>query len=272
MCTLVLLRRPGAPWPLILAANRDEMADRPARPPGRWWEDRPEVVAGQDILAGGSWLGTNDTGVVAAILNRVGTLGPQPGKRSRGELVLEALDHTDADTAAEALSSLEASSYRPFNMVVADNRDAFWLRADGRTITALSIAPGLHMLSALELDDRASPRIDAYMARFQALAIPRPDPDAPGGGDWSGWPELLGDTGRDGPDGEEAPSMCFTRATGFGTVSSSLIALPAPELGPLPPVWRFAAGRPDRTPYDAVVTRVVSPRLPCYTKPEPFDG
>ena len=76
MCTLVLLRRPGHPWPLLLAANRDEMVDRPWAPPGRHWPDRPEVVAGLDRTAGGSWLGLNDHGVVAAILNRRGSLGP----------------------------------------------------------------------------------------------------------------------------------------------------------------------------------------------------
>src|SRR3546814_3923115 len=65
--------------------------------------------------------------VVAAILNRRGSLGPAPGKRSRGELVLEALDHADALTAAEALAELDPRAYRSFNLVVADNRDAYWL-------------------------------------------------------------------------------------------------------------------------------------------------
>src|SRR5688500_1521257 len=95
MCTLVLLRRPGAARPLVLAAHRDEMASRRARPPGRPWPDRAEVVAGADAQAGGSWLGLNDHGVAAGVLNRPGTLGPAAGKRSRGELVLEALDHAD---------------------------------------------------------------------------------------------------------------------------------------------------------------------------------
>ena len=90
------LRRPGTAWPLVLAANRDELASRPARPPARHWPDRAEVVAGLDVQAGGSWLGINDHGVVAGVLNRTGTLGPAAGKRSRGELVLEALDHADA--------------------------------------------------------------------------------------------------------------------------------------------------------------------------------
>lgn len=243
MCTLVMLRRPQAEWPLIVAANRDEMEGRPWKPPGRHWPDRPEVVAGLDELAGGSWLGLNDVGVVAALLNRVGTLGPQAGKRSRGELVLEALDHSDAVDAAEALSHLDGRAYRPFNMVVADNRDAYWIRADGSAaVTVFPIAEGLHVLTALELDDPASPRVAAYAPRFRAA----PPPD-PGTGDWRAWAELMADPGV-GPDGEEVAAMCFRRDNGFGTVSSSLIGLPAMGAD-TPPVWLFAAGRPDRAEY-----------------------
>src|SRR5215472_12933777 len=107
MCTVVILRRPDHRWPVLIGANRDEMIDRPWRSPDRHWPDRPEVVAGLDVLAGGSWLGINDWGVAAAVLNRTGSLGPAPDRRSRGELVLEALDHADAVTAAEALSYLD---------------------------------------------------------------------------------------------------------------------------------------------------------------------
>jgi hypothetical protein len=246
MCTLILLRQSGGAWPLVVAANRDEMAGRPWRPPGRHWPDRPEVVAGLDELAGGSWLGVNDHGVVAAVLNRVGTLGPAAGKRSRGELVLEALDHADAADAVDALVHLEPHSYRPFNMVVADNRDAFWLRADGHAVDAHPIADGVHMLTAMDLDDRASPRVAAYLPRVGALAPPDPVSD------WGGWPALLGDRGG-GTDGEEQPAMCFTRDDGFGTVSSSLIALPAIDVADTrPPVWLFAPGRPDHTPFAPV--------------------
>jgi len=110
MCTLVILRRPDHRWPVLIGANRDEMIDRPWDPPGRHWPDRPEVVAGLDKLAGGSWLGINDWGVAAAVLNRHGSLGPAPGIRSRGELVLEALDHADAAAAAEALAASRGAS------------------------------------------------------------------------------------------------------------------------------------------------------------------
>lgn len=246
MCTLVILRRPLDSWPILMAANRDEMAGRPWKRPGRHWPDRPEVVAGMDELAGGSWMGMNQTGVVAAILNRVGTLGPQAGKRSRGELVLEALDHADAVEAARALADLDGRAYRPFNMMVADNRDAFWLRADGGArIQVHPIAEGLHMLTAQELDDATSPRIGAYLPRFRAAATPDPERE-----EWAAWATLLADGGA-GPDGEEAAAMCFRRDSGFGTVSASLIALPAIGADALP-VWRFAAGRPDAATWESV--------------------
>ena len=110
MCTLVILRRPEHAWPVVIGANRDEMIGRPAMPPGRHWPDRMEVVAGLDLHAGGSWLGVNDWGVVAAVLNRRGSLGPEAGLRSRGELVLEALDHADAVAAAAALTHLDPAA------------------------------------------------------------------------------------------------------------------------------------------------------------------
>jgi len=250
MCTLVLARRPDARWPLLVGANRDEMAGRPWAPPGRHWPDRPDVVAGLDLNAGGSWMGLNDHGVVAAILNRIGTLGPLAGKRSRGELVLEALDHADAADAADALAQLDGRAYRPFNLVVADNRDAFWVKAEGGAAVAIHpIGAGLHMLSALDIDDEASPRVRAYLPRFRQAAAP--DPEAAEG--WAAWRELLADTdGRDGNSGEEAAAMAFTRADGFGTVSSALVALPSAEAENLRPQWLFAAGRPDRAPFNPV--------------------
>jgi uncharacterized protein with NRDE domain len=251
MCTLVILRRPGHRWPLILAANRDEMADRPWRPPARYWPDRAEVVAGLDELAGGSWLGLNDYGVVAGVLNRVGTLGPAADMRSRGELVLEALDHADAANAAEALAALETRSYRPFNLVVADSRDGFWLSHrneggdDGVELRALP--PGLSMLTAHDLNDTGSPRIRDYLPRFREAPSPDPDRD-----EWRAWERLLASRMHDAKAGPMG-AMNIETATGFATMSSSLIALPSPDRAPgLEPRWRFAPGRPDLAAYASV--------------------
>lgn len=252
MCTLVILRRPGHRWPLLIAANRDEMNTRRWRLPGRHWPDRPELRAGFDELGGGSWLGLNDWGVAAAVLNRINTLGPAPDRRSRGELPLEALDHAEASVAADALSHLDPAAYRPFNLVIADGHDAFWLRAaagdDGGVvrIEALPLPPGLAMITAYDCNDDVSPRIRRFLPRFRAARVP--DPDA---GDWQAWIDLLAERTGDadaGPGG----AMSIVTASGFGTVSSSLLALPPPGEPGRQPVWLFAAGRPGETPFQPV--------------------
>ncbi len=246
MCTVVLLRRPDHEWPLILAANRDEMVKRPWQPPGRHWPDR-DVVAGLDALAGGTWLGINDQGVVSGVLNRPGTLGPADGLRSRGELPLEALDHADAVAAATALRALDPRAWRPFNLFVADNRDAFWLRSAGGRITASEIPVGLSMLTAHDLNDTESARIRFHLPRF--AAAPAPDPTS---GDWGAWETLL--ASREA-EAEAGPQGAMTIATphGFGTVSSSLIALPSvADRATRKPVWRFGRGHPESIRFEDV--------------------
>ncbi|MDA1090338.1 MAG: NRDE family protein [Proteobacteria bacterium] len=251
MCTVVVLRRPGHDWPLILAANRDEMTGRAWLPPARHWPDRAEVIAGQDELAGGTWLGLNDWGVIAAILNRPGSLGPDAERRSRGELPLEALDHAEAAVAAKAMAAVDPDSYRSFNLVIADAHLAFWIKSDGagKPITAAAIPDGVSIITAHDLNDATAPRIARFKPKFEAA---RP-PDIKAG-DWAEWQALMADTGGDAP-------MTFTTEEtgakgGFATVSSSLLALPDPvramERGNLRPQWLFAPGRPDKTPYAAV--------------------
>ena len=246
MCSVVILRRPGLDWPVLLGANRDEMSQRPWLPPGRHWPDRPWVVAGLDQQAGGSWLGLNDHGLVAGIMNRPQSLGPAAGKRSRGELVLEALDHADARAAAAALAELDPDAYRPFNLILADNTEAFWIRHAGASIDAAAIPPGLSMLTAHDLNDAAgSRRIGHFLPLFRAA--PAPDPAA---GDWRAWQALLGSRSF-APGAGPHDAMTILGENGFATLSSALIALPGPGIE-AKPVLLFAAGRPDVTPYEAI--------------------
>ena len=247
MCTLVILRRPGHRWPVLIGANRDEMIDRASKPPGRHWPDRPEVVAGLDILAGGSWLGINDWGVAAAVLNRHGSLGPTPDRRSRGELVLEALDHADAVAAARALADLDPEAYRTFNLIIADESDGFWLRhAGGPRVEIKRLKDGLSMIAAGDIDDLTSRRLELALPAFRAWPTPEPDH-----GDWTGWETLLSST-RAPPNEPAAAAMRF-RTDGYGTVSSALIALPAGGEPDRRPVFRFAEWLPQATPWHDVM-------------------
>ena len=185
----------------------------------------------------------NDHGVVATVLNRVDTLGPMAGKRSRGELVLEALDHAEAAEAARALADLDPRAYRPFNLVVADARDALWLRHAGDGgVQVRPIPEGLSMLSARELNDPASPRLRRHLPRFLAAAAPDP-----AGDDWRAWENLL--ASRDGGDAGPAAAMTVVTDRGFGTVCGHLVALPAAAGRPR---FRFAPGRPGEAAYASV--------------------
>ena len=245
MCSVIILRRPEHErWPLLIAANRDELATRAAAPPGRHWDDRPDVVAGRDLDGGGSWLGLNDHGVVAAVLNRRGTLGPEAGKRSRGELVLEALDHADAEAAAAALAHLDPSAYRPFNLVLADGAEAFWIRHAGDgMVRSVALQPGIAMLTAGELNDATSARVRRYLPLFRAAEPPDPDRS-----DWSSWQLLLAATA--GETGDPRDAMCIRTEGPYGTVSASLIALPPAVTEKA--VWLYADGPPDGTDFARV--------------------
>src|SRR5689334_11317830 len=117
MCTVVLLIRPNHAWPLLLAANRDEMLERAWDPPAAHWPEQPDLIAGRDRTGGGTWMGINRHGVVAAVLNRPGSLGPAAGKQSRGELPLLALAHSSAADAAAAIGATDASAWRSYNLV-----------------------------------------------------------------------------------------------------------------------------------------------------------
>ncbi|MCW8905642.1 MAG: NRDE family protein [Sedimenticola sp.] len=246
MCTLVIRFQPDQRWPLLLAGNRDEMRSRESLPPAGHWPGMPGVTAGLDRLAGGTWLGINREGVVASVMNREGTLGPASGKRSRGELVLKALEHTDAEQSVRQLLTLPAGDYRAFNLFIGDRRHCFWLRnreeEEGNRLQAFAIEPGLHMLTSRELDDTGHPRIGYWLPRFLKTASPRPDL-----GDWRGWIEHLSARQGGSPPHPHA-AMNMSLPNGFSTVSSSLIALPR-EAAQAAPVWLYADGAPDRAPF-----------------------
>lgn len=241
MCTVLLLLRPGTPWPLLVAANRDERLDRAFEPPGRYWPGAPGVLAGRDVLGGGSWLGVNDDGVVATIVNGMDRLGPLAGKTSRGELVLRALGERDAHAAARSVAALDPRRYRGFTLLVADRGAAYAVVSDERSVHADALAPGHHMITPDGPDTDWSPR---YAAHFRAFSEAAP-PD-PARADWTSWTELLRRVDADDPH----RAMTVVTAQAFGTVCSTLLALPAAQAAP--PVLLFAGGPPTSAPYEPV--------------------
>ncbi|HTJ90882.1 MAG TPA: NRDE family protein [Acidocella sp.] len=225
MCSIIL--RTGADGVLV-GANRDEMVARNWEGPAEYW---PGLIGGRDILGGGTWMALNRHGVMAAVLNRHGSLGPAPGKRSRGELPLLALGETSAQAAAERVSRLDAGAYRSFNLVLADLDGAFLLRGLERGAPlSQKLAPGTVMLTSGEPNDTSLPRIARHLPKFTAA-------------DFAQWGDLLADRS---PPWES--SLNIPERDGFGTVCSSLLRLNPSE----DPQWWFAAGPPHMAPFAAV--------------------
>ena len=182
-------------------------------------------------------MGLNRAGLVAAVLNRPGSLGPAPGKRSRGELPLIALRHTSAPDAAAAIAMLDGTHYRSFNLVLASRESVWFVRNDDAgCLAAWALSPGLHMVTAHDPDDTASPRVARHLPRFESAKPPEPP-------DWGTWPPLLGDE-----TGPRAAAISVPASNGFGTACASLLAIP--DTGA--PQWLFASGSAAATRFTAV--------------------
>ena len=147
MCLVVLSLGQHPDYPLILAANRDEFYARPTRD-ANWWPDRPDVVGGRDLQAGGTWLAAHRGGRFATVTNFGEARRPKAGQRSRGLLVSGFLDSDLAP--ADYLGTIEGDAYAGFNLIVGDSNGAAYLsnREDG----VRELLPGTYGLSNTLLD------------------------------------------------------------------------------------------------------------------------
>jgi uncharacterized protein with NRDE domain len=145
MCLIALAWRGSPDFRLVVVANRDEFHMR-ATAPVSFWEDAPQLLAGRDLEAGGTWLGVTRQGRFAAITNvREPGVEPPTAAPSRGALVRDFLlgEASPADYAAEVHGA--GPSYAGFNLLVGD-REALWY-ASNRADAPLQVEEGVHGLS-----------------------------------------------------------------------------------------------------------------------------
>ena len=173
MCLIVFAWRPGHAQPLIVAANRDEFYARPSLPLAQW-PDAPQVYAGRDQEAGGTWLGIGADGRFAALTN---IRNPQliQGGPSRGELVAQyLLGRHDPEVFLDALS-MRATAYNGFNLLVGDAHRLAYFSNRGAAPRALPA--GIYGLSN-HLLDTPWPKLAAARVAFGAALghLPEPTP------------------------------------------------------------------------------------------------
>jgi len=147
MCLVVFAWKMHPEYRLVLAANRDEFHKRPAQEL-HWWPDYPDILAGRDLQAGGTWLAVSKPGRFATVTNYREQLSPQPGLRSRGEIITNFV--SSAAPVGKFVASLESDDYAGFSLLAAD-RDELWY-VSNRGDEAVPLAPGVYGLSNASLD------------------------------------------------------------------------------------------------------------------------
>ena len=208
---------PGATWPLLLAAVRDEFMLRPWDPPGPYWPDlSPHIVGGRDRTAGGTWLAVRrDTMSAAALLN--GARLPPRTRPTRGALALAALTDTMP-------SAAELREYDGFHLLLAGtDRVRVW-SWDGVELTAADLPPGDHIVVNLGVDATDDPLVPHFCPLLSATATPPLD-SADTAGAWGGWVELLRGDGLAPDDPRALIERREVAGQTYGSTSACLVAL-----------------------------------------------
>lgn len=242
MCTLTLAWRVFEDAPVVVAANRDEALDRPARPPAVIESD-PRIVAPQDQQASGTWIGYNEHGLLVGITNRWND-ADLAGDRSRGLLVRDALRRESAGTAARYVErAVRNYEYAGFHLVVVDRNSALYYEWDGQ-LRFRQFEPGVHVVVNVGADRQYKiprGRVDAgeqqaeNAEQVRETLVVRPGETAE---DWRARAESV--------LGNHEYGVCI-HGDGFGTRSSSVI-----EVRDDGASYRFADGPPCETPYREV--------------------
>ncbi len=230
MCLLALAWRISGRWPLVLAANRDERHDRRSAPAHRWPE-APQVLAGQDLEHGGTWLGVAETGRLVLVTNVRAPLDLGGTRQSRGLLARRFLT---GELNAEALGALDLEAFNPFNLIGVEGPEAVFL-SNRPTPERRALPAGIYGLSNGALDEpwpktvRLKGELQRWLDQgrgdpellFEALADEARPAD-----------HALPDTGV-GLDRERILASAFIRGEVYGTRCSTVVLVGADGRGRL---------------------------------------
>lgn len=148
MCLIVFAWQCHPEYPLIVAANRDEYYRRPTET-AHIWTPPSRILAGRDLLAGGTWLGITPEGKFAAVTNYREGL-QEKAHLSRGDLTTGFLN-SDMCAHRYAQQSLDTGDqYNGFNLLLGETNQLTY--CSNRHPGIKSLAPGLYSLSNHLLD------------------------------------------------------------------------------------------------------------------------
>ncbi|MFJ5761527.1 NRDE family protein [Neobacillus sp. NPDC093182] len=143
MCLILFAYNVHPEYKLIVAANRDEFYQRPTAP-AHFWEDAPEILAGRDLEKFGTWMGITKQGRFAALTNYRDPNEVTAGKRSRGELVSNALKYKDMIGYMKSLAR-NNDVYPGYNLLAGDGDHLYYYSNVGQEVKKLT--PGIYGVS-----------------------------------------------------------------------------------------------------------------------------
>ena len=149
MCIILVAWHAHPTYPLVVAANRDEFFSRPSAA-AAFWPDQPDVVAGRDLDAGGTWLGLTRNGRFAALTNFRDPAGHRTKRRSRGQLVAGFLTDKSGPEAYLQGVAATAGEFNGYNLLVGDRHSLAWF--SNVTGQERLLPPGIYGL--LHVNDR----------------------------------------------------------------------------------------------------------------------
>ena len=231
MCLLALFFRAFEDSPVVVGANREESYARGGELP-RILDGPCPALAGIDPQAGGTWLGVNERGVLVAVTNRPKSRLPAQA-RSRGLLARDLLGAASAAGAGELASrELDRNRYAGCNVLCVDRDYAIVVHA-GDWLRVRPLPPGLHILTAHDVNDASDPRIGHAFSWLGQRSCQSGEQCV------AALKELCGQTDN------ANPPICLRGKEG-GTVSSSIVMMSSTVTRSK---YVHAQGPPDETPY-----------------------
>jgi uncharacterized protein with NRDE domain len=249
MCTIIVRHRMDDWCSTVIASNRDEFYDRPASGP-MVLNREPLILGGRDEREGGTWFGLTGDGVFAGLTNQRSFGTRDDSLRSRGELVVEALEAGQLHAVKRYLRRLDPIEFNEFNLIFGDGEQVCvaYGRRGLQEVEIQMLGPGVHVLCNDRLGSPEFPKADAVRSRV--LSIPA--------GPWSRVQaqlvELLSD--RSLPDPSDVPPLppgtpfdqelarrlqaICVETPAYGTVSSTIAAVSPGRVEQ----YQFSAGPP----------------------------
>ena len=222
MCLIVFANNLHPKYKLIFAANRDEFYNRPSEQ-AEFWKEYPDILAGKDLQAGGTWMGITKQGKFAAITNFRDLKNHTNDAPSRGNLTLDFLINDDSPVEYYNKLKPALNDFNGFNLLLGNVDELFYF--SNKTEGLQKLQTGIHGISNAILNtpwpkvERSKRHLESLIQQedinvWEVIAILKDTSIAKD--------EELPDTGV-GLDLERMLSPVFIKSEKYGTRCSSVV-------------------------------------------------